>query len=340
MKKRSFSDIRSKKKAPELIFGWDWERTIDTKDEDKLVLPLWEEMESIKKFLTKEEKIIIELLRQGKSPQDVSEVMRYYDRGDARKRIIRTLRIAKFYTKWRKEIEELNHDQLRCLVPGHQRIVLLFVKERLVYRKIAERTGYNSTIITGLYQFAIETIRKSGLRKIANLLTECWDLSELRRDEMEDCRMDAWRTRLKNGLLCMTGKVPYEWGGQKVILGKGGVADCSGLVIELLKQQNIFKANMKDLTAQGLAKYCGRRKGKPKVGDLVFYGRNKNSIIHVMFYLGEVEIGGMSYSDTVIGMSGGKKHMKKEDAMLLGANLWLKKSSRYRRDFLFYGKVD
>jgi len=340
MKKRRFKDRRGKPKEPVFVYGWDFDRVIDEKENEDVESLSWEQIEGIKKFLTKEEKILLELLREGKSCEDISEIMRYYDRGTSRLRINRVIKISKFYCKWKEQVEQLSHDNLRFLFPGHQRVVLLFIRDRLLHTKIAKKTGYTPGSVIELFWKSVRKIQKRGMNELSNFLIEAFALTELRRTKMEDSRMDSWRERLKTGLLAMTGKVWYEWGAQEVILGKEGFADCSGLVIELLKAQNIFKADLQDMTAQGLAKYCGKRTGKKQIGDLAFYGKDKDNINHVMFWIGPVEIGNIEFPNAVIGMCGGKTNMKKEDAKLLGAGLFLKKTQHYRKDFLFFGKVD
>ena len=144
----------------------------------------------------------------------------------------------------------------------------------------------------------------------------------------------AWRNELKKYVLANLGKMFYQWGGQNL---KDGEVDCSGFVIEVLKMFGALPVGFKDTTALGLSKHFRTKTNEPKTGDLVFYGADKKSVVHVMMYVGEVN-GQGSRRDYVAGMCGGKKHMKAEWARKVGAGLWLR-SMKYRRDFLFCKRV-
>lgn len=75
---------------------------------------------------------------------------------------------------------------------------------------------------------------------------------------------------------------PYIWGGNNEF--DGGV-DCSGLVCELLRTEGLVKDG-EDLTAQGLYdRFAGNQPKTPAAGDLVFFGRGKDTISHVAFML-------------------------------------------------------
>ena len=142
---------------------------------------------------------------------------------------------------------------------------------------------------------------------------------------------EAWRDDLRKVVLNAVGKVWYHWGGQDF---EQGVADCSGLVLELLKLVKVLPADYPDRTAQGLAREFSTTVQKPRCGDLAFYGSSWNKVTHVMVYLGGVQGRG----EFVAGMCGGRRNMKAIWARLVGAGLWLR-TPRYRRDFLGYRRV-
>lgn len=142
---------------------------------------------------------------------------------------------------------------------------------------------------------------------------------------------DKWRVQFKLFLVSKLGKVWYVWGGQSL---KDGEADCSGLVIEVLKKYGRLPEDIPDMTAQGLSRMFAITK-KPEPGDLAFYGKSWSKVTHVVFYIGSFN----NYPNTVAGMCGGRSGMKKTWAKKLGAGLWLKTSAKYRRDFLGYRKV-
>jgi len=140
-----------------------------------------------------------------------------------------------------------------------------------------------------------------------------------------------WRDEVKEFITSQVGKIWYVWGGQNI---GGGVADCSGLVLEVLKKFGRLPKDFPDTTADGLYKFVTTPTENPKPGDLVFYGRSR--ISHVMFYVGKVyDIG----DRCVAGMCGGRKNMTSNQARLMGSSLWVRKYPKYRNDFVGFGKV-
>lgn len=101
------------------------------------------------------------------------------------------------------------------------------------------------------------------------------------------------RTLLEQYALKML-NLPYRWGGDNALSGY----DCSGLVIELLKSQGMFKAT--DATAAKLAELYPAP-SKPQFGALAFFGTTKGTISHVAMCLNDtqmIEAGGGDSSIT------------------------------------------
>jgi cell wall-associated NlpC family hydrolase len=88
--------------------------------------------------------------------------------------------------------------------------------------------------------------------------------------------------------------LPYKWGGSNHLTGY----DCSGLVIELLKSQGVFKTH--DATAQQLLELFPTPSA-PTLGALAFFGTTKGNIVHVGMCLNSkqmIEAGGGDSSIT------------------------------------------
>lgn len=78
---------------------------------------------------------------------------------------------------------------------------------------------------------------------------------------------------------------PYLWGGDSPSRG----LDCSGFAMILLKAFGIFNFK-EDLTSQQIYDKIKDEKNsfeQPYEGCFIFYGRNKNSITHIMYALNE-----------------------------------------------------
>lgn len=136
--------------------------------------------------------------------------------------------------------------------------------------------------------------------------------------------MTDWRAQLAEMTRQCIGQVWYVWGAQSI--GEG-VADCSGLVVSLLRGMGrIGQAD--DYSSRGLWRLCQKKSGDPQPGDLAFYGW---PIHHVAIVIGRHSaIPGVT---CVASMSGGGKHVKsKKQAQAIGAGLWVRRM-KYRKDF-------
>jgi hypothetical protein len=145
----------------------------------------------------------------------------------------------------------------------------------------------------------------------------------------------TWRTDIKTWLIQNAGHVWYEWGGQDLY---AEIADCSGLVIELLKRAGKLPIGF-DATAQGL---CNRYPETiaPECGDLAVYGNGASGITHVMIWVGALDIGTIHWTDCVVGMVGGGKDTTADIGRLVGAGLFFRPRHDYRRDFQSFRRVD
>ena len=102
---------------------------------------------------------------------------------------------------------------------------------------------------------------------------------------------------------------PYRWGGDDPM----GSFDCSGLVLELLYSCGMVPTK-KDMTAQGIYNYFEKistHAYECQFGNLVFYGKDLNSITHIAFGLDQYRI---------LEAGGGGPHVKTlEDAIKYNA---------------------
>jgi hypothetical protein len=157
----------------------------------------------------------------------------------------------------------------------------------------------------------------------------------------------TWRDEFRTTIMQLVGRVPYEWGGQDPFHPEEPSADCSGLTIALL--QRLGKLPLVDSTghqwdapAQGIARYFEAKAGVEDVatGDLVFYGRAWDRVVHVMFWLGPLVLpAGERVTTAVVGMCGGQRGMTAAKARLIGANCWVRLAATYRGDLLGFKKV-
>jgi len=290
----------------------------------------WLDLKEALFFLHPQERFILRLLRDGKGVSDVAMILGMDSRQHAAKEVERTITILKFFLKHMNALRKL---YLEVLPLTRRQIIVLrmYVMGRLSQTDIAKKMGYTSRWapwdhIKEIKKKLKGTAHVDVFRLISESSTRQW----LRRKRWI-MTSENWRSYLALDLVAMLGKVWYVWGGQDL---KKGEADCSGLVIEMLKKYDRLPEDTPDVTAQGLSKMYRITK-KPLPGDLAFYGRNWNRVTHVMFHIGAVE----NMTKAVAGMCGGRRGMDKKLAKKLGSALWLKTSYKYRRDFLGFRKV-
>jgi len=275
---------------------------------------------------------LLRLMRDGKTPSDVAEIMGFQRRQRARENMSRVVVVVRFYCRHARAIRRLYGASL----PVDRRTLVAFrmyVVGRMGQREIAERLGYGHrrNLCVAMLRARRKMAAAGGCSDVLAMLKDCSRrgggskvLRMKRRRLMAD---EAWRDDLKRMVMDeLVGRVWYEWGAQSPFTGK---ADCSGLALEVLKAVGVLPKGYPDRPAQGLAREFRTTVAKPKPGDLAFYGASWQRITHVMFYVGDVD----GQSDQVAGMCGGRVNMKADRAFRVGAGLWVR-PMRYRRDFL------
>jgi hypothetical protein len=315
----------------------------------------WDDVQRVARYLREDERRLLCLCRMGKTPSEVARIFCLPSRQLADKEIRRTWEVARFYAEWLPQLQRIGR---MCLSMERQRLLEMFVLRRMSYIDVAADLGVGRFEVVRRLRMLLDHLQARGYADIADLLSHTWSNRRLRvsmkgavgnRIEWKGKRramvLEPWRYDLRNMLLGMVGKVDYEWGAQQITWPSGsGVADCSGLVIECLKKVGRLPVKFRDLTAQGLRDYF-KPVNKAQLCDLVFYGRDASAISHVMFYLGKGQIpegqasADLRKKECVIGMCNGAKDMVAQDAILLGAGLYVRTSPRYRKDFLSYGGI-
>lgn len=318
------------------VIGWDVDNVPAREQEEPSPFE-WEEFDRIWKYLWSDERLLLCLYRDGKTYSEIAHVMRYVGRMFAHREVQRAIGVARFFAHHVDAIERMPSVST-VLKPWVRRILHLLVVERKRVVDIADEVGVSERTVGLATKSSIKMLRKAGENVLAEAVSACYDMCTLRTicgdKEIRRTEMDSWRIQLKRILLECVGCIPYVWGGQSVDFKKRrGEADCSGLVIEALKYVRKLPKTFGDTTAAGLSRHFRRRVQNPSPGDLVFYGNS--GVTHVMFYLGQVN----GWEGSVIGMCGGRRGMQAEEAKLLGANLWVRSSIRYRRDFAFCRRI-
>jgi len=293
-----------------------------------------------------EERQLLMLIREGKGPSDVAQIMGLNcPKGKpwhATKELNRAIGVARFFARHLAAVRKLYTGMLP-LTRRETVVFRMFAVDRQTSATIAEHFGFRwrrwtARVLGG----ARKKLIQRGHHSVVAFLDESLYKKGLRvRRRRIMAGDDQWRGDVKKWLLGNCGVPLYVWGGQNL---EGCEVDCSGLVLEVLKKFKVLPKNFGDASAQGLSKYFSFVK-KPLVGDLAFFGKNWNNVNHVMFFIGvvdgyDIEGNWLSYDNCVAGMCGGKHNMSANWAGILGAALWVKTSPRYRNDFLGYRRVE
>lgn len=308
--------------------------------------PDWREIERVWRYLKRGERVLLNLMREGKTPGDAAEVLRLRPgiptrgRGARNKlacaaidRLNSAAAVVQFYARWVDVIETLGD---RKIGPKDLQAVRRLVRHRWTTERIAERSGYADAVSVCRWLRRIAgKCRDAGDGDVADMILEYLAVRQTRMGG----DMDKWREDVKAWLLSRVGKVWYVWGGQSPFADRAAdrVADCSGLVIEVLKRHGMLPWNYPDVTAGGLSAHFDEDTDQPMPGDLVFYGRS--GISHVMFYVGKLQRGPLMWEHAVAGMCGGCRNMTRERARLTGAALWVRSGVRYRGDLVRIARV-
>jgi cell wall-associated NlpC family hydrolase len=311
----------------ELSCGWEMDTFAATQTYDSQEYNL-ELLEQGISFLWKHERLVFELMKDGKTMCDIAEIMVLESEQHAYIECQRVIFVLRYYVENLPLLKRL-YKPGRLLNRREIILLRLLICDRLYQTDIATHLGVTRNTVFKRLQ-KIERIL--GDHPLKNLVISARQLRTLRNKERFIMKEERWRELVKEWILKNTGKIWYEWGGQDI--DKKRAADCSGLVLELLKKVQKLPKSSPDTTATGLSKMYPITK-TPKPGDLAFYGRSWQKIRHVMFYIGEVG----SFDHCVAGMGGGRKNMTAEWAKLVGSGLWVKTTPSYRNDFIGYRKV-
>jgi len=293
----------------------------------------WDAVREIECLLWPRERLLLGLMRLGKTPSEVARILGFSRRQRAAEEMRRVISVISFYAGHYETVRRLYRGRVN--LDRRQLIaVRMYAAGRINQRRVAELLGFRHrrALCTMLLR-ARARLAEAGDHEVLQLLRDCAKRRKsLRMRRRRLMSTDAWRDDVKRRLLQMLGKVWYEWGGQD--LGRRR-ADCSGLVLEVLKEARVLPPTVKDMTAHQLSRLFRRRVKRPLPGDLAFYGGSWSRVTHVMFYMGEVDgIEGM-----VAGMCGGRRNMKASWARKVGAGLWLR-PAKYRKDFLGFSRVE
>jgi cell wall-associated NlpC family hydrolase len=291
------------------------------------------------KFMFCYERMIIGLVfEMKKTPSEIAKILGFRFREQAYYEIKKIIRVAAYYARFGHVIATI--DRMGPMGAGvidklDLRILKLYLIERRTISDIAKIIGRSVNMVSYRVRKRIrDSFEKNGWHSHVAMIDEYISSGNIFLSGRKRLVMNkaSWREEVVKYLVDRAGEIFYVWGGQDI---EHNVADCSGLVIEVLKKFSVLPEKFPDRTAYGLSKDFVRTEN-PEVGDLVFYGKSWKHVSHVMFYTGEVKFIG---KNSVAGMCGGRRGMTVEQARLRGAALWFKSSPRYRRDFLGYGKV-
>ena len=314
-----------------LVFGLDIDRFPNRSLELKCNKN-WSDVNEIAFFLWPEEKAILNLLAMGKKYRQIAEILDCGTLQATAKATKLMLDVLKFYAKHFEGIKQLVSGNIQI-----DRKDLLVVRGWVVWRKtiseLSKEFGFSRSTVLRKIDKAILGFKKKNDKLYSMMIDRRTIIGHRKRKRRTSGMIDkdAWRDKVVDFLLTNTGNFFYVWGGQNL---KSGDLDCSGLVIEVLKKFGKLSKNFGDARAQGLSKLFPIAKN-PLPGDLAFYGKDWKNVNHVMFFIGDAS----GWDNAVAGMTGGYKNMTRSESELLGAGLWVRKSARYRRDFLGFRRV-
>lgn len=284
-------------------------------------------------FLKTQEIMFYKLVLEGKGLTDITVILGLNSVPHCRNEMIRLKKLIYFYYENLHLIERLFSNKIQ-LCSRDKCILDLFIVKRMSCRNIMKKLNFdNVDQVAGLMKTISRRLLKLGHCEIVQMIKNCAKNVTFRKHDRFVFKKDKWRDEMIKHLDKNIGKIFYTWGGQS--LDKKSI-DCSGLVIEEFKMFHRLPEDFNDTTAKGLSKIFGRcAVSEIERGDLLFYGSSWKNVTHVMIYYGQYD----KYENCVIGMTGGRRNMKKILAKKVGAALWLKTSIKYRHDFLGCGKV-
>ena len=285
----------------------------------------------VAEYLTKDERMVLELRRSGATLAQMRDLLGMAPNSTINKTVDSVVGVAKFFVENVEVLDAEKDPILRAFARG------VDLDEIAIDNKVSR-----STIKRRLAVLILNHPHSTVYDKVRAI-------RQYTRNTQKGKNMANanWRDEFRKLILERVGNVWYVWGGQSLhgawalsqpSKTKQGTADCSGLVLEVLKEVGVLPKTFPDKTASELRQQFSSVTTKPEPGDLAFYGQ-PNRVSHVMFHLGTVE--GLDSDQCVVGMAGGgRSGMTYEQARLLGVGLWVRTSPKYRKDFLGYRKVN
>ncbi len=333
-----------------LWYGLDPERSpsefSDCREERKQLEEMIAKLDAITQWLREDERLVLELVRGGKGPTAIMRTLGLKSKQAAARTIQHVVTVAKFYCT--------HTDAINSLSGIDGQLVKDFLVGRMKLSEFATKYGMTRDESWDL----VREVKSCAAPAVVSAIDEymAMQVGGVFTKGRPKMAGTAWRDEFRQVMQMLIEKgVWYEWGGQKPFARPWGVADCSGLVIEVLKKVGRLPKEFPDTGVRGLTEEFSRVK-VPSPGDVVFYGGSDAKAGHIMFYLGGVVRDGNGkirfsfreggfpgmkeiHEHAVIGMGGGRKNMQSDYARIAGAGLWIRRAARYRRDFLRFGKV-
>lgn len=298
----------------------------DDKPELDNVEELLDRLDTIREhYLTEDERMVLDMRRDGVTMEQMCELLglSHSKGGTVHRAVESVIATARFFAEHLDVFE------------GEQDLMLKAYARGVSLQQIAADAGVHKNTVQQRIAVAVLNHRyEAAYRQVTRIRRQV-------RTRWKEKKMPRanWRENFRNLIMERIGNVWYVWGGQtlKGLVSGEGECDCSGVVLEVLKEVGVLPKAFPDKTAHDLRRHFTSRTTKPEPGDLAFYGRPRK-VTHVMFHLGIVEE--LNSDQCVVGMvGGGRSGMTYEQARLLGVGLWVRTSPRYRRDFLGYRKV-